>query len=228
MKDNDIYNLEKLRNKINECSIIFFDLDGTLIDTEPLYFRFWKEACLFYGFVLKDEDALKFRSWEKESASEYLTKISNGKLDYSTVRKKRIELMNKYLLTHQIRLKSGAIDCLNYLYQKEKKIYIVTANEVNKAKNIIDSLGFLHLIEGIISAKDVKRGKPFPYVYLKACEMVNKKPNEVVVFEDSPNGLMSSNAAGCFTVMVEDLSAYQEDMDYVDAVLTSLDELIQN
>jgi DNA helicase-2/ATP-dependent DNA helicase PcrA len=87
-------------------------------------------------------------------------------------------------------------------------------------------VGINEYIDGVISAKDVKRGKPFPDVYLYACEITKTNPNDVVVFEDSPNGLMSSSAAGCFTVMVEDLTPFEKDMNYVDSAVSSLIELL--
>ena len=219
------FNVDKIIEKLKNAKTIFFDLDGTLIDTEKLYFRFWKEASSFYGFEIKDEDALYMRSINPVSGREYLEKISNGKLDYQLVREKRIKLMNEYLLTHQIEIKLGAIELLTLLNKEHKNIYIVTANTVKKAEGIIRNLNFMHLVNKVISAKDVERGKPFPDVYLKACEIVKEKPNDIIVFEDSPNGLISSHKAGCFTVMVEDLTSYNEKMDYVDASIKSFLEL---
>ncbi len=46
------FNIEIAKKKIEESSILFFDLDGTLIDTEKLYFRFWKEATKFFGYEI--------------------------------------------------------------------------------------------------------------------------------------------------------------------------------
>ena len=97
---------------------------------------------------------------------------------------------------------------------------------MEKANKIINDLGFMNLLEGVISAKDVKREKPYPDVYLKACEIVEKHPKEVIVFEDSPNGLMSSYSAGCFTVMVEDMSKYNNE-EWVDSVITSFNQLLK-
>ena len=219
-------NINDLKNIIKNTNVIFFDLDGTLIDTEPLYFRFWKESCSFYGYKLKDEEALSMRSRDSSTGADFLKEISNGLLDYTLVRNKRIELMNEYFKTHPIQMKKGAIPLLDKLQKEGKKLYVVTANTVEKATDIISSLHFEHFFTKIISAKDVKRGKPFPDVYLKACDIVGVKPEEVIVFEDSPNGLKSSHSAGCFTIMVEDLSNYSSDMDYVDGVLESLEELL--
>ncbi len=214
-----------IKERISSSEVLFFDLDGTLIDTEPLYFRFWKEASKFYGYELTDEEALSMRSRDKNSAIEFLFRVSGGLLDYVKVRDKRVELMNEYLLIHPIKMKEGAISLLKKYRNENKKVYIVTANTVEKAERIIKGLDFYHLIDGIISAKDVKRGKPFPDVYLYACSYVKKKPEEVIVFEDSPNGLKSSYEAGCFTLMIEDMSKYEISMDYVDAYITSLKQL---
>ena len=220
------YNLDLIKEKIKNTKVVFFDLDGTLIDTEHLYFRFWKEACRYYGYEISDNDALSMRSREKKSAEEFLSKISDGLLDYEITRNKRIELMNEYLSTHPIQLKNGALDILKLYKSQNKHIYIVTANTIEKSQRIINSVGIEEYIDGVISAKDVKRGKPFPDVYLYACEITKTKPNEVMVFEDSPNGLMSSSAAGCFTVMVEDLTPFEKDMNYVDGAVSSLIELL--
>lgn len=78
----------------------------------------------------------------------------------------------------------------------------------------------------MISAKYVKRGKPYPDVYLSACLKVGISPKDVVVFEDSPNGLKSAKSAGCITVMMEDLTKYSGDLDFVDGAISCLEELL--
>lgn len=219
-------NLELIKKKIEEVDTLFFDLDGTIIDTEKLYFRFWKEACLFYGFQMNDEQALAMRSRERTSAKEFIETISNGKLDYIKTREKRTELMDQYFKTHKRKIKPGILEFLAKSRLNYKKLYIVTANSVEKTEEILRSIELTKTFDGIISARDVERGKPFPFVYLKACEQINKSPSEVVVFEDSPNGLLSSYNAGCFTVMIEDMSPYNDDMDYVDGVIESFFDLL--
>ena len=212
---------------IDRFDYFFFDLDGTLIDTEKLYFRFWKEASKFYGYELSDEEALSFQSLEKGEGHKKMKEYSNGLLDYDIVRQKRIELMNEYFLHHEIEVKEGAKEFLELLKKNNKHVYIVTSNAFSKAKKIIDNISFSNLIDDIISAKDVERGKPFPDVYLKACESINKKPSEVIVFEDSINGLLSSFKAGCFTVMIEDLTKYNDYFSFVDMHVSSFYDLFQ-
>ena len=219
-------NISQVKERIKNTEVLFFDLDGTLIDTEPLYFRFWKEACRFYGFTLSDEQALSLRSRDRGSALEFFKKISGGALDYVKARTKRTELMNEYFKEHPIQLKAGVIEFLSSLKQQNKRLFIVTANTVERCKEIIEPLNLAQYFNGIISAKDVKRGKPFPDVYLKACDHVHQLPSKVVVFEDSPNGLKSASEAGCFTVMVEDMTPYIEELNYIDGVISSFMDLL--
>ena len=220
------YNLEQIKTKINEVDSLLFDLDGTLIDTEPLYFRFWKEASKLNGYELSDKEALSMRSRDVNSAISFLNEVSHGVLDYYKTKQTRIELMSKYIEEHPIQMKLGAREFLEKMLLINKDLYIVTANTVEKSNRILSMLDLHKYFKGVISAKDVKRGKPYPDVYLKACELINKKPGEVIVFEDSPNGLLSSHNANCFTVMVEDLDKYNKDIDYVDAAIESFKELL--
>ena len=217
------YNLPLLKNKIKQIDTFFFDLDGTLIDTEKLYCHFWKIASKEFGRELSDIEALHLRSLEHNSGVAFFKSIN---MDYDKVRDRRIELMKEYFLTHDIEIKDGAIELLEKLKKENKKIYIVTANTVDKAKDILIKTKLDKYVDDIISAKNVNRGKPYPDVYIYAYQKLNKKPSEVMVFEDSPNGLKASHLAEIFTVMVEDMTTFTSDMDYVDASISDLKQIL--
>ena len=134
--------------------------------------------------------------------------------------------MSEYLESHPYEIKAGIIDFLSKNRLNSKKLYIVTANMVDKTEKILKDIKLENFFDGVISARDVERGKPYPFVYLEACRQVGSAPSEIVVFEDSPNGLLSSFSAGCFTVMVEDMSPFNETMDYVDGVIETFSQLL--
>ena len=221
-----IKDCSKIKEIIKSKDVLFFDLDGVLIDTEKVYFRFWKEASKYYGYGLKDEEALCFRSLERNSGIKLIKEFSGGLLDYDTVKNKRVELMNEYFNNHPIEVKDSAFAFLNKQRQENKKIIIVTANALEKANKILKETGLDKYVDRVISAKDVKRGKPFPDVYLSALKELSLKGSDVVVFEDSPNGLKASSGAGCFTLMVKDLTPINDDMTYVDAYIENLKSLL--
>lgn len=219
-------NINELKKKIEETNCFFFDLDGTLIDTEKIYFKYWKIASKKYGYELSDEEALNMRSLDGRIGKEFIKEISDGILDYTEVRNERIKMMNDYFSFHPIEIKPFAIELLEFLRRKNKQIYIVTANSLEKSEGILNKTGLYKYVDGVVSTKEAKIGKPYPDAFLIACSKVNLPPKEVVVFEDSPNGLKASKAAGCYTVMVEDMSTYNETMDYVDASIKNFKELL--
>lgn len=75
---------------------------------------------------------------------------------------------------------------------------------MERTTKFIDKLGIRKYFDKIISATIVKEGKPSPDVYLYACEQLDRKPQECIAVEDSPNGVLSAYRAGCRVIMVPD------------------------
>ena len=216
------YQINKIKEKLRQLDTVFFDLDGTLIDTEKIYYRFWGEASEYYGYQLNREERLAMRSRDSKITAEFFK--SKG-LDYQIVKAKRIELMDKYLFTHPIKLKKGVVPFLKSLKEQNKRLFIVSANTVEKSRNILKGLNIEEYFTDVFSSKDVKRGKPFPDVYLKASELASRDSKDVIVFEDSPNGLISAHEAGCFTIMVEDIDTFTKKEEYIDSAIVDFDSL---
>ena len=57
----------------------------------------------------------------------------------------------------------------------------------------------------VVSAEDVKRGKPYPDIYEYACRKLNLRPEECIAYEDSPNGIISAHDAGINAIMIPDM-----------------------
>ena len=73
----------------------------------------------------------------------------------------------------------------------------------------------------------VNKGKPEPDIYLKACESIGLKPCECIALEDSKNGIISANSAGCNTVMVPDLDGPDDEiLSLTYSVVKDLKEVI--
>ena len=76
------------------CKAVIFDLDGTLIDTEKLYRKYWPEALLHFGYELSDERALMLRSLGRPFAPEQFRKWFGEDFDYPAVRAYRGKLID--------------------------------------------------------------------------------------------------------------------------------------
>ena len=194
-----------------QIKALFFDLDGLIFDTEKIYVKYWIEASKFYGFELKYQDALLLRSCDSHIAENVIKTCLGEGADYSLIRKKRKELMKEYFTNHKYELKKDIIEFLAYLSQyREIKKIIVTSSHLEEKKFILSECGILSCFDDVISCDSVKKGKPFPDIYLMALDLAGVCSNEVIAFEDSPNGIKSAYYAGITVVMIPDLSSFNE------------------
>ena len=184
---------------------VISDMDGVMLDSEKLYVRIWCEAAQSLGFPMKKEHALGIRSLARVFAVKKLQGWFGTEFDYDSVRNKRIELMDKYVAENGIEAKSGAKELLIWLKQNGYKTALATATPVDRASLYIKQVGLLELFDVICSAREVKRGKPEPDIYLLAAKRLGLAPGECMALEDSQNGVRSAFAAGCKTVLVPDL-----------------------
>ena len=205
---------------------LFFDLDGVLLDTEPLYRRFWMEAIVKCGYEMKEEEALSLRSLDASLSRAWFEKRYGSDI-YDTVRETRKQLMEAYREDHKIQAKNGAAELLQDMAEKKIRYFIVTASPLSRVERYKKDAGLEIDPALVISTKSISRGKPYPDVYLEAQRIAGCSPEESIAIEDSPNGIKSAKAAGCYTVMIPDLTEpTEEDLKYCDKVVEKLSDVI--
>lgn len=206
---------------------VIFDMDGILIDTERWLNKYWCQAALEAGFVMKPEHALSIRSLDTKLTEPYLKSIFGETFDYQKIRMRRRELVNEHIKQHGIDKKPGVDELLDYLREKGIKVAVATASDMARAKEYLTMIGVYDKFDQIVSATTVKNGKPAPDVYLYACEQIGEKPEDCIAVEDSPNGVMSAYKAGLRVVMVPDLSEPDEETaKLLTEKVAQLDEMI--
>lgn len=205
---------------------VIFDMDGTLIDTEKYYRIFWPKALAEFGYHMTDEQALTMRSLGRPFAPGQLKEWFGEELDYYAVRQRRKDMMEECLDREGIRRKPGALELVRRLKADGITTAIATATDPERTAKYLRLTGLEGYFDRLISATQVKEGKPSPDIYLFACEQLGLKPEECLAVEDSPNGVLSAYRAGCKVVMVPDQTEADEEIKkYLYAVAESLDEV---
>lgn len=189
-----------------------FDMDGVLIDTEKLFFIYWRQAARDCGYEMTEEQALSLRSLAGKFAAPLFKEWYGEAADYQACRRRRMELMNEHIAKYGIEKKAGVDELMTYLKQQNLKISLATATDFERATRYLKMLDLLHYFDKITCATMVENGKPYPDVYLAAVAELGFVPEECVAVEDSPNGVTSAFRAGCKVIMVPDLTQPDEQL----------------
>lgn len=191
---------------------VLFDMDGTLIDTEKYYRIFWPKAMAEFGYTLTDEQVLSMRSLGRPFAPARLKAWFGEELDYYAVRDRRKALMEECLDREGIQLKPGAVEILEELRARGITAAVATATDLERTEKYLTATGIRQYFDRLISATQVREGKPSPDIYLYACGELGLQPEECLAIEDSPNGVMSAFRAGCRVIMVPDQTQPDEEL----------------
>jgi 16S rRNA pseudouridine516 synthase len=175
---------------------VIFDLDGTLIDSDPC----WKEAnFLFakeYGFPLTEEFTKQLSGLGiRESALLFIEEYKL-KETIESLMSLRERYLYKILLT-KLTLMPFAEEILKKLKAKKYIVALATAGHSREMTiKILQKLSVHHYFDFVISGLEVKNSKPAPDVYLHIANKMDLLPNECVAIEDTLNGVLSGKAAG--------------------------------
>jgi HAD superfamily hydrolase (TIGR01509 family) len=183
---------------------LLFDMDGLVLDTEKLYTRFWQEAARALGFPMTKEQALGMRSLNRGAGEAKLKSYFGDAVNYEEVRNKRIALMDAFIAETGVSTKPGVQKILAFAKEHGIKTAITTSSPMDRTIRYLSQVGLQGSFDELISGYMVEKGKPEPDIYLYAAEKLGVTPQECMVLEDSPAGILAAHRAGCVPVMIPD------------------------
>lgn len=181
--------------QLNNFEAVIFDMDGVLIDSEPLWKIAMEEVFSALGSKLKKEDFQKTVGLRIDEVIHFWNLQENwGITDESEVEEAIIVKMEE-LITANPHPLEGVIETLHYLKSKKIPIGLATSSSSRLIKIVLDSLTIRSLFNFFHSAEMEQYGKPHPAVYLTVAKKLAVLPEKCLVIEDSLNGIISAKAA---------------------------------
>ena len=207
---------------------VIFDMDGVIIDSEPLWRRAMIQSFTEIGIPFSDDHCrittgLRFKEvaefWFKKHGT---THISIDDFD-ELVLTRLCELIKQEGKTMK-----GVIEALIFLKEKGLKIGIGTSSNTKLMNTVVDVLNIRHYFNELCSAEHMSHGKPHPMVYLTCAEKLGIHPLNCLVIEDSVNGIIAGKAAQMKVVAIpEDINKNNPKFSIADYSIESLLEFVK-
>lgn len=184
-----------------------FDMDGTLLDTEPLYKEAIFDACTECGFEMTESLHRSQIGVPNDVARGLVMAEFGESFPYDRFHVRMHERMAEIEAERGVTHKPGALDLLKTLKSLGIKTAVVTSTARPAAPDRLARAGILDLFDTVVTRTDTKLGKPHPEPFLTAAAQLGVPPELCLALEDSPAGIRAAQAAGMLAVMVPDLVA---------------------
>lgn len=209
---------------------VIFDLDGSMVDSMWVWKSIDAEYLSRFEISLPEDlqKCIEGKSFSETAAYFKERFCLPDELDTIKADWNRMA-WDKY--THEVPLKDGVLDLLQFCRANAVKMGIATSNSRELVENIVAVHHLEQYFACIMTGCDVSRGKPAPDIYLAVSERLGVTPGKCLVFEDIVPGIRAGQAAGMKVCAVYDkYSEYQEDKkrELADYYTYDFRELIEN
>lgn len=189
--------------KIN-LKAVLFDMDGVLFNSMPNHAEAWHKTMARYGFTLSREEAYMHEGRTGAATINIVSRRERGhdatEEEIKKIYHTKSELFNQYPQAERM---PGALEILTKIKEGGLTPMVVTGSgQTSLLDRLNHNFPNIFQKELMVTAFDVKYGKPNPEPYLMALKKGNLKPNEAIVVENAPLGVEAGAAAGIFTIAV--------------------------
>ncbi len=193
-----------------------FDMDGTLVDSEPLKGEALAQTCADFGGAVTSDAYKRIMGESIESVAKHFFKVAHIDPDIRLFLERFKETYLR-ILSGNATLIDGVDDFIVKLSQYTVKIGLVSSAYRWMVMNVLSQIGLENKFDIIITQEDVQRHKPDPQAYSLAVVKLDVKAGETLVFEDSTAGITAAKRAGCDIVAV--IHEFNQEHDFSDSLL---------
>ena len=199
--------------------LAIFDVDGTLIDSESIYVKAALLNNKINNYNVPLNVIMNTIGRNRESVRQVVTDSQTKDFDYDTYRSKLMEIYDEDRLT----LKKGAINILEYCKNHNILSAVATSTYKEKQLRILTQLDIAKYFDYMVFGDEIKNSKPAPDIYLDVYNHYNFKKEDILIFEDSRNGILSAHNAGIKVVYIKDVVDVEKEV--VDLAYKSIKDL---
>ncbi|MEO6315727.1 MAG: hexitol phosphatase HxpB [Chitinophagaceae bacterium] len=189
---------------------VIFDMDGLLIDSEPLWEEAGRETLNRFNIKLTKEQYHSSTGLRSSEWIEHWFGHFNVSLEHAAAAEKAIINTAIQTIVRKAPAMPGVQYIFNFFKQRNFKIGVASSSPLELINLVIEKLQLGEMVTAKTSAEYLANGKPHPQVFLNCAELLRSSPSNCICFEDSFNGMIAAKAARMKCIVVPDRHHQQE------------------
>ena len=205
---------------------VIFDMDGVIVDTEPVHKHAYYQHFKLLGIDVSSEI---FATFTGNSTKNVFEKIKDhfGVIEDTTtlVEKKRSLFNAAFDIKEDLFLLEGVENLIKQLHKNGIQLILASSSSKVTISRVFNRFNLHPFFSHIVSGEDFPQSKPNPAIFLEAVRLSNSKKENCIVIEDSTNGIKAAHAAGIFCVGYRSINSKKQDYSLANVVIDNFEEL---
>lgn len=205
---------------------VIFDMDGVIVDTEPVHHYAYKEHFKQLNIDVSQEMYSSFTGSSTKNIYSRIKEYFNLEQEIEIlVRGKRDFFNNAFDKKEDLFLLDGVEDLIKELHSNGMQLVLASSSANETIERIFNRFDLHQYFTFKVSGEDFPKSKPHPAIFLKAAELAQTSVENCIVIEDSTNGIKAANAATIFCVGYKSFHSKLQDYSSADLVIEHFSEL---
>jgi HAD superfamily hydrolase (TIGR01509 family) len=202
---------------------VIFDMDGVIIDSEPIHMKLERELLEESGGDYSKIKHADFMGTTDAQMWSILKEQFDIELSVEELIKIKQERFTENL--HQIPLVDSILDFMESLRDIGCKLGLASSNNERAVEAVKNKFGLAKYLGVFINGTAVSKGKPHPEIFLTAAKHMGLNPEDCLVIEDAKNGVLAAKAAGMKCIGFQNKNSGEQDLSGADLIVSSYKEL---
>lgn len=203
---------------------VIFDMDGVMIDSEPLWEKTERILLARRGIDYSPDYRDKIVGLNQRDSGQLLVDTFDLDETVEDIINERISILTS-IYEKELELIPALVPLLKQLAGEGYRLALASSSPLRVITFVLDMFSLHNHFLAVVSGDSVGNGKPHPDIYVHTAETLGVKPAECVAIEDSINGLRSAKGAGMYCIAIPDKRLTPEQFESADVILDSLREL---
>jgi HAD superfamily hydrolase (TIGR01509 family) len=205
---------------------VLFDMDGVIVDTEPLHHKAYQKMFAKVGIEVSSE---MYEGFTGQSTSgicvQLCTHFNLSQNPQELVQIKRNYFTKLFFNDDDLQLLEGVEELINDYFKQGLTLVVASSASMFTINNVMKRFNLDRFFSNKLSGADLKASKPHPEIFINAAKAANALPNECFVIEDSTNGIKAAKRAGIFCVAYKSEHSKNQDYALADMVISDYKEV---